>query len=319
MYRGLFIGASSTDVQKLTYADVSAGEHYIYVKFRKDGSAHSGNDSVQFKVADESLSAIKIITPTRLKLYNSEQDVLADTTQDENMLAMIPGDEKDLAPVYYKFDGTSWTKYELGGPITTEEYNEALNTAKLIYGTEIPYSKLLSYIQSDGSQKINTGVTANNNIKVQVQFEIALNKGNVFAAYNTDDDDMRLIIENSTIYLDYASSRIQQKNYISLNEKYTIETSNYYIKNLDTSEIVAQGSEVTGMFSSDLPIYLLGLSSNDDENFSGKIYYCKIFKDDILVRDYVPVLDLDNKPCLYDKITNQLYYSISGNDFVGGN
>ena len=45
-----FKGLSSTSVQTVNYGVLGAGEHFIYVKYRKDGSASSGNDSLQFKV-----------------------------------------------------------------------------------------------------------------------------------------------------------------------------------------------------------------------------------------------------------------------------
>ena len=45
-------GMSSSNVQTLTYADVSEGTHYIDVKFRKDGSDFDGNDTLQFKIQD---------------------------------------------------------------------------------------------------------------------------------------------------------------------------------------------------------------------------------------------------------------------------
>ena len=44
-----FKGLSSTAVQTVTYNNVSSGD-YIYVKYRKDSSVNSGNDSLQFKV-----------------------------------------------------------------------------------------------------------------------------------------------------------------------------------------------------------------------------------------------------------------------------
>lgn len=47
-----FKGQSSTSEVDLTYTNVSTGNHYIYIKFRKDGSSDSGNDSVQFKIVD---------------------------------------------------------------------------------------------------------------------------------------------------------------------------------------------------------------------------------------------------------------------------
>lgn len=44
-----FKGSSSTSVQSVAYSGVKVGD-YIYVKYRKDGSVNSGNDTLQFKV-----------------------------------------------------------------------------------------------------------------------------------------------------------------------------------------------------------------------------------------------------------------------------
>lgn len=44
-----FKGSSMTTVQTVTYT-VPAGSHFVYVKFIKDGSSHSGNDTLQFNV-----------------------------------------------------------------------------------------------------------------------------------------------------------------------------------------------------------------------------------------------------------------------------
>ena len=45
-----FKGSSSSSIQQVVYNNVPIGEHYIYVKFRKDSSGNSNNDSLQFKV-----------------------------------------------------------------------------------------------------------------------------------------------------------------------------------------------------------------------------------------------------------------------------
>ena len=42
-------GQASTDVKQVSY-DVPAGEHFIEIKYRKDGSVDKGNDSLQFKI-----------------------------------------------------------------------------------------------------------------------------------------------------------------------------------------------------------------------------------------------------------------------------
>lgn len=45
-----FKSSSSTNVQTVDYGVIPLGQHYIYVKYRKDGSSDSGNDSLQFQV-----------------------------------------------------------------------------------------------------------------------------------------------------------------------------------------------------------------------------------------------------------------------------
>lgn len=40
-------------LRQLVYKNVSAGNHYVYVKYRKDGSVHYGYDSLQFRLVTE--------------------------------------------------------------------------------------------------------------------------------------------------------------------------------------------------------------------------------------------------------------------------
>lgn len=47
LYAGFFKGASSTDTKTLSLGAVTAGEHYITIKYRKDGSGDTNNDSLR--------------------------------------------------------------------------------------------------------------------------------------------------------------------------------------------------------------------------------------------------------------------------------
>ena len=58
-----FYGKASTNVVRITYTGITAGEHFIYVKYRKDGSADSGYDSFQFKVVE------RILKYQNVKIY----------------------------------------------------------------------------------------------------------------------------------------------------------------------------------------------------------------------------------------------------------
>lgn len=45
-----FRGQSSTHPVIITYPEVTVGEHFIYIKYLKDGGGNADNDSLQFKV-----------------------------------------------------------------------------------------------------------------------------------------------------------------------------------------------------------------------------------------------------------------------------
>ena len=48
-----------------------------------------------------------------------------------------------------------------------------------------------------------------------------------------------------------------------------------------------------------------------------RIYYCKIYDGDTLVRDFIPVLDETNQtPCLYDKVSETYFYNQGTGDFI---
>ena len=48
-YKSFKVQSSTTPVI-ITYPEATVGEHFIYIKYRKDGGGDTGNDSLQFKV-----------------------------------------------------------------------------------------------------------------------------------------------------------------------------------------------------------------------------------------------------------------------------
>ena len=69
-----------------------------------------------------------------------------------------------------------------------------------------------------------------------------------------------------------------------------------------------------------LPIFALRSSDAFPEggSFQGKFYYFQIYDNDVLVRDYIPVLDGNGTPCMYDKVEKKFYYNAGTEQFVAG-
>ena len=51
---------------------------------------------------------------------------------------------------------------------------------------------------------------------------------------------------------------------------------------------------------------------------SVRMYNFKIYDNDVLVRDMIPVLDPTGTPCMYDKVEGKFYYNSGTGDFIAG-
>lgn len=53
-------------------------------------------------------------------------------------------------------------------------------------------------------------------------------------------------------------------------------------------------------------------------NSASRIYSFKIWENGNLVRDFIPVLDMNDIPCMYDKVTDELFYNQGTGEFLYG-
>ena len=49
-----------------------------------------------------------------------------------------------------------------------------------------------------------------------------------------------------------------------------------------------------------------------------KIYSCRIYENEVLVRDFIPVKDTNEVACLYDRVENKYYYNKGTGTFTAG-
>lgn len=78
-------------------------------------------------------------------------------------------------------------------------------------------------------------------------------------------------------------------------------------------------STVTGTITTDKNIRIGQVTDNAGNcGFSGgNVYYFKITKDGVLVRDMIPALDADGVACFYDRVTKAFFY-VHGSDLIAG-
>ena len=62
----------------------------------------------------------------------------------------------------------------------------------------------------------------------------------------------------------------------------------------------------------------MGAYSTTSFTQAKQIYQITCYKDDVLVRDFIPVIDNSGKACMYDKVTGQFFYNQGSGEFQTG-
>lgn len=198
---------------------------------------------------------------------------------------------------------------------------------KFLYGrTNIPNEyKEVKYIESTGTQYINTGINVNTTTS---RYETKINPSSVsgasgiFGTRNNnsvpDSSSMNVFLVNGAFRLDWLTGANYTVNNISPNTEYSISITRGFatINNVDyTSE---QTTSVNSLYT-----FFIGNFNNAgspySKGFSGKIYYSKLYNNNILVFDGVPCYrKSDNEIGMYDLVSNTFFTNAGTGTFNTG-
>ena len=122
----------------------------------------------------------------------------------------------------------------------------------------------------------------------------------------TDDDDWRFFFFGSRLYYDFITQRTSTSKSCPMTAAEEWEVGNYYIKDTASGTYLINGSTQTFSSRPDhLYIYhSSGESHGESGNDYGQIWYVKIYKNDVLVRDFIPWTNMNGNYGLYDKVNN---------------
>ena len=122
----------------------------------------------------------------------------------------------------------------------------------------------------------------------------------------TDNDDWRFFFFGSTLYYDFITQRNSTSKLCPMTAAEEWEVGNYYIKNTASGTYLINASTQTFSSRPDhLYIYhSSGDSHGESGNDYGQIWYIKIYKNDVLVRDFIPWTNMNGNYGLYDKVNN---------------
>lgn len=178
---------------------------------------------------------------------------------------------------------------------------------------------LLEYIESNGTQYIDTDFVPNSNVRVLMNVEgySATEDPNtcLFGSNSSSSDYFRLIVTSGKLYRSYFGSAMA--NFASTVD-YTGRTIVDFNKNVCTigdSSVTATASTFNGTQS--LYLFANNTSGSAVIPTSAKLYSCQIYDNGTLVRDYIPCINASGEYGLYDKLNKKFYGNAGSGSFTG--
>ena len=189
-----------------------------------------------------------------------------------------------------------------------------------------------AYVESDGTQAVNTGYFANPGTKVVIDYTLldvttvqqrlfGSNRGLIFQHYVNGSKGLSFALQDGTG--DWTAFSPQ---YMAAEERhvFTLDAATR------TATIVKDGAQVATRTTSaqvtqasDFPLTLLADGNNalgtafSDQKAKARLYSCQIYDHDELVRDFRPCL-VDGRYALKDAVSGLVYGPVAGHAFAGG-
>ena len=183
----------------------------------------------------------------------------------------------------------------------------------------------VEYLESTGTQYIDTGVYGGFITKARIAPKTINNKyvlqlGSISKTISPDNSRNEIISINSLLYAEkgnicnVANIPITDNTPFDLyldtsNTKFLVKINNVtYIDRNNTNILPAQDVSIK-----------IGYSDYTKNAYPQKNYYVKIWdSNNTLVRDFIPVLDEDGVPCMYDRVEKKYYYNAGTGQFIAG-
>lgn len=176
------------------------------------------------------------------------------------------------------------------------------------------------YIESDGSQWIDTIFNPNSNSRVVLDFKLVgetPNRGLFGARGATPSFANRFCFWylDGVFRTDYGTNNKSFPSGIDIFERHTVDKNK--------SETTLDGNysltNTTTTYSSDYSLYIFACNEGGNSKLPTpmRLYSCQIYDDNVLVRDYIPAMSEKGVYGLYDLVNNVFYQSETEYGFTG--
>lgn len=177
----------------------------------------------------------------------------------------------------------------------------------------------LNYIQSTGTQYIDTGVVPKINTKITIDFDVV----------SAGDDDVICGVISPNVCIGYSTARIfgSFKNGTGSSVDVNTTVVGSHSAEVSNGTFVLDGTShafsAVSSYSTTRSIFLFAGSYSDAPDgaygkVKAKVFSCKLYDGAVAVRNYIPCKNPSNEIGLYDLVTKEFYGNAGTGTFIGG-
>lgn len=175
----------------------------------------------------------------------------------------------------------------------------------------------LAYIQSSGTQYINTGFKPNQNTRVVVDMQLTdstLEQTPFLARKESQKNSFGIFLQKAGWAVDYGALRLNFSSKITATERLSLD--------FDKTKVTMNGETLTFSaqeFLAPVNLFLFVRNTNGTlNNYAiAKLYFCRIYDNGTLVRDFVPCINASGEIGLFDMVNRQFYGNAGTGIFTG--
>ena len=214
---------------------------------------------------------------------------------------------KDSQECYVKTDDNTWAE----GKSVYVKTNEDL--------------AILDYIESTGTQWIDTKYIPNSNTRIVMDFKSTQVPSGWYGFYSSRAGSSGSYGSQFALWMN--STGEFRSNYSTDTGIYlasTISPTDRHVIDHNKTVVAMDGTVVathaSATFTGACNLFLFAGHTGGVMELPANmiLYSCQIYDNDVLIRDYIPVIDSSGVACLYDKVTNQLFYNAGTGNFIAG-
>ena len=220
--------------------------------------------------------------------------------------------------------------------ITAEEKNTIMQTGNVTIGSkEIIFSKdailpqgykRCEYLENTGFCYVDTKLALGNNFRIVGAYSQTNEKGlweqPIVSIYNATNGWWNFFVRNDNTTRLWANEHHIMPTIYTMNEKHDFEIeriTNQWSVTVDDEKINWVYTPPSANLTT-LKLLTRGDCVNSDLNNASynRLYETKVYNSDILIGNFIPCLDSNNRPCMYDTVSGQTFYNQGTGEFIAG-